>query len=366
MRAILLITLQILHHATAGSYSEIPLRGRTPDCKTVLRKSDIMTKFARLAFAALLTSIACLSYLYVFEYDRLSWNVKCWKYATSLSACYRGDEFDFAIDLNGVRYEGNTGNFIDRHIFYFGAYEKPVLFFLRDVMKSAYSNQGVFLDVGANTGQHSLFMSRHAREIHAFEPYEPVLRRFRRSIDLNRIKNIVIHPIGIGNENSKKPFFRPPDTNLGTGSFMEGFKSDNTFDGELEIQIGDEALDRAKVTSVALIKMDIEGYEKPALQGLRRTLQLNRPIVVFELSVIPDSPASIKSKSELYALFPTNYNFLMFTDKSDQFTGSYVLEDIGELIRFDKPAQYDVIAYPAERRNQIHRELDHDVSQGSR
>jgi len=143
------------------------------------------------------------------------------------------------------------------------------------------------LDIGANTGQHSLFMSRYAKEIHAFEPWEPVIKRFRRMVEHNHIKNIVIHPFGLGDENSKEPFFRPPDINLGMGSFVEGFQENNSYEGELEIRIGDEALQKAGVMSVSLIKMDIEGYEKPALKGLRRTLQRHRPIVEFELSVDP-------------------------------------------------------------------------------
>jgi len=63
-------------------------------------------------------------------------------------------------------------------------------------MNSAYSDQGVFLDIGANTGQHSLFMSRHAKEIHAFEPWAPVLIKLRRHIEINRLKNVVVHPSG--------------------------------------------------------------------------------------------------------------------------------------------------------------------------
>ncbi len=165
-----------------------------------------------------------------------------------------------------MRYQGNTGNYIDSHIFFYGAFEKPILFFLRDIMKSAYSNQGVFLDIGANTGQHSLFMSRYSKEIHAFEPWQPVIRRFQRMVEINQIKNIVIHPFGLGDENSKKPFFKPPDHNLATGSFVKGFIENNSYEGELEVQSGDDALAKAGVTSVALIKMDIEGYEKPSAE----------------------------------------------------------------------------------------------------
>jgi hypothetical protein len=78
-------------------------------------------------------------------------------------------------------------------------------------------------------------------------------------VEINHIKNIVIHPVGLSDESAKKPFFRPKN-NLVTGSFLEGFRDDNRYEGEvLELQIGDEALQKAGVSSVAMIKMDIEG-----------------------------------------------------------------------------------------------------------
>jgi hypothetical protein len=73
-------------------------------------------------------------------------------------------------------------------------------------------------------------------------------------IELNHIKNIVVHPVGLGDQNAKKPFYKPVEKNLGAGSFVEGFTSDNSYDGELEIGIGNEALEQAGVKSAALIK----------------------------------------------------------------------------------------------------------------
>jgi FkbM family methyltransferase len=310
-------------------------------------------KALRLSLAALLALVFCLTGLYVVDRERFYYNYRCWQQAVTLSSCFGSGEFDFVADVNGARYEGKSGNVVDSQVFFYGAFEKPILYFLRDTMKSAYSNQGVFLDIGANTGQHSLFMSRYAKEIHAFEPWEPVIKRFRRMVENNHIKNIVIHPFGLGDKNSKKPFFKPPDNNLGTGSFVEGFKQDNSLEGELEIRTGDDALEKAGVTSVALIKMDIEGYEKPALKGLQRTLQAHRPIVEFELSVDPKNPVSIKSKDELIALFPEKYEFLVFSDKNDPSTGTYFLQPISERLRFDKTEQYDVVAYPKEKEKSI-------------
>src|SRR5262245_36684626 len=51
-------------------------------------------------------------------------------------SCYRfHGKFDFSVDLFGLIYEGNTGNYIDREIFYNGAYERPILFLLRNVSR---------------------------------------------------------------------------------------------------------------------------------------------------------------------------------------------------------------------------------------
>ena len=313
-------------------------------------------KAIKLTVAAVFTAFACFAYLYLNDLPRLGLVYRCWRQAVNISACYGEKSFDFTADLNGVRYQGNTGNLIDKNIFYYGAFEKPVLFFLRDIMTSAHSDQGIFLDIGANTGQHSLFMSRHAKEIHAFEPWEPVLKRLRRHVEINRLKNVVIHPFGLGDKNSRQLFYRPPDSNLGTGSFVKEFASTNSPESILEIRVGDEVLEKAGVTSVALIKMDIEGYEKLALKGLERTLRRHRPIVEFELSTDPQSPVSVKSPEELRSLFPENYEFLTFAAHSNPTTGVYVLEPIAGLLRFDKFEQHDIVAYPIEKKNFIVRQ----------
>ena len=82
--------------------------------------------------------------------------------------------FDFTVDFFGMKYQGNSENVIDSHILHFGAYEKDILYFMRDAMLITGRTDSIFVDIGANTGQHSLFMSNYADVVHAFEPYQPV------------------------------------------------------------------------------------------------------------------------------------------------------------------------------------------------
>lgn len=310
-------------------------------------------KLIKLTLAALTTAAALAVLLWMAEPQQFHRSYLCWKQAVSVTSCYRGGPIDFVADIDGVKYAGNTGNFIDNQIFYDGAYEKPNLFLLRDLMRSVFAGQGTFIDIGANTGQHSMMISRYSKEVHAFEPWEPILKRFRQMVERNGIKNISIHAYGLGDENSKKPFFKPGENNLGTGSFVEGFNSENSLEGELEIQKGDDAFAKEQITSVSVIKMDIEGYEKLALLGLRQTLTRHRPILMFELTTNRESPVSIKSKEELIALFPEKYEFLVISEKSDLATGDYFLEPVDGIVRFDEAKQHDLVAYPIERKNSV-------------
>ena len=309
-------------------------------------------KFVRLALAACITAVLCTAYFYLVEPRQLYQAYRCITGARPWYACYIRNQFDFTTDLFGMVYEGNTGNTVDAWILNYGSYETQVLYFLRDIMRDTYSNEGVFLDVGANTGQHSMFMSRYAKEVHAFEPYAPVRGRFQRMIAVNRITNVMVYPVGLGSENKKLRFYKPPETNLGTGSFVEGMISGNGDHEELDIVAGDAVLKKANVGSVQLIKMDIEGFERPALKGLAVTLAQSRPIVVFELAIDPKQPILFKSKKDIQGVFPDRYEFLVFKFW-DFYTGFYELTDLDALVRFDVPSHYNAVAYPIEKKGHI-------------
>ena len=148
----------------------------------------------------------------------------------------------FSTDFFGLRYEGHSREQLDRHVLLYGAWEKPVLFFLRDAAQAiaARTDRGGapvhFVDVGANTGQHSLFMAQHVDRVHAIEPWQRVLERLRHHIALNELENIEIHPVGLGAEPAELPFFEPPESNLGIGSFVDGFAVANR-PSQLRMQI---------------------------------------------------------------------------------------------------------------------------------
>jgi len=251
----------------------------------------------------------------------------------------------FAVEFYGMTYKGRSDNVIDAHILYFGAWEKSILYFMRDYFKRArIIGKGVFLDVGANTGQHSMYMSKYAAHVHAVEPFNPVLERFKGMIVLNGLQNITIHSVGLGASRELKTFFAPSPNNLGTGSFDGAYRRKNVKDREMLIVSGDELLQH--VRRIDLIKIDIEGYERPALRGLKETLKRTAPVVVSEISVDPSRPLAFKSMLDLADVFPHGYEFLTFDGpRCDPRTGVYYLTP--QPPRFGKKKSYTLVAYPA-------------------
>lgn len=246
----------------------------------------------------------------------------------------------FEIPFYGMTYRGNVVNYIDRMVYFCGAHEKYMLYLFRDLIKNNPGKYEVFLDIGANVGNHALYMSQLVGEVHAFEPYAKVRASLEENIRINDLRNIHVHPVGLGNEEKKFPFYAPPDENLGAGSFFADHQDYNTYLGELQVVVGDQWLRGLNIRRVDLIKMDIEGYERFALEGLQETLRRNRPVVVMELS--PKTRETLGSMDALKALFPENYSFSYFA-KGNYDSGAYKLAPFAWHLH---PKRQDIIAMP--------------------
>lgn len=254
----------------------------------------------------------------------------------------------FQIGYFGLLYSGNTSNLIDQRVLCLGAWEKHMLRFLEGTSLNLNDPGLVFIDVGANTGLHTLFMSKYARQVHAFDPYPPVVEQLRGNVASNHLDNVVVHAVGLGDKPARVPFFEPPVDNNGAGSFVEDPRTaGNRARLELEIVAGDEYFARHGIARLDLVKIDVEGYEKPVLQGLRQTIRMQRPIIVMELSIDAEREHLFKSFDELAAAVPENYRLLAFRSWN-AWTGSY---ELGPLqVDFSAPTyQCDLIAVPAEK-----------------
>jgi len=266
-----------------------------------------------------------------------------------------GADYPFSRDFFGLIYHGNLNNNVDYAVYYHGAFEKHLVFFMRDAMQlRAPDNKGCFVDIGANVGHHSLFMSTVAEEIHSFEPYPPVRQLFEKRIADNAVSNIQVHPVGLSDRNTELPFYAPSGSNAGVGSFdASSLSKGNLPAGELKLVRGDDYIKTLALQRLDIIKMDVEGFEKPALAGLRDTLAHFRPLLIVEITY--GQALSFNTVEEIYDHLPPGYTLYTFDkrkangrkarrrDARSRRTGEYRLVPYTRLLG---RGQDDIIACP--------------------
>ena len=277
-------------------------------------------------------------------------------------------DYAFSKDFYGLKYKGNLNNNIDANVFFYGAFEKPLLFFLRDTLNALITEtpEAIFMDIGANVGHHSIFLSKFASQVLAFEPYPKVNMQFKQQIAHNNISNIQIFEIGLSDRRETLNYYAPTGNNEGIGSFDESsIGKGNTSYGKLELQEGDQVIESDSWKDIKLIKIDVEGFEKKVIKGLTRTIEEERPVIVCEITY--GQQLSFVSIEELSSYLPQNYEILTFNTRKldgskDKRKGSLAKRsgfyELISLKQWRSSGQDDIVMIPNEKSTIIPRQTE--------
>jgi FkbM family methyltransferase len=169
------------------------------------------------------------------------------------------------------------------HVVLFGTYEPEV----RDIFRTVLRTDAVAIDVGANVGWHTLLMARlvgDAGRVLAVEANPSVRNRLQENLSLNGFRHVEVVPCALAEAERTLKFHAPAvdDPDAGNGHVV----ADNTGPHADTMNIRARPLDsvvfEAKLARVDLIKIDVEGFEWPVLQGAEKTVARFRPHIVFE------------------------------------------------------------------------------------
>ncbi len=140
----------------------------------------------------------------------------------------------------------------------------------------------LFFDIGANYGMHSLLLLAHNVETVSFEPNPHCHGFFERLCEYNNVA-CHIEPMALGAwEGSVDLWFPERDTWLGTTVKEEAPAAPEPLTRLSVSQITLDGYVSACGRAPDLIKIDTEGNEAQILAGGRRTLENDRPWVIFE------------------------------------------------------------------------------------
>ncbi|MGE0188365.1 MAG: FkbM family methyltransferase [Steroidobacteraceae bacterium] len=165
--------------------------------------------------------------------------------------------------INGARFlvrsgdTGLTGNI------YAGLHEFPDMAFVLHMLRPT----DLFIDAGANVGSYTILAcaAAGARGI-AFEPVPKTYARLLENVRLNNLEaRTSIHNAGLGKSRGKLAFTASLDTM--NHALAEGEYADEKI--EVELITLDETV---VINAPTMIKIDVEGYEIPVIEGAQRTL----------------------------------------------------------------------------------------------
>jgi FkbM family methyltransferase len=166
----------------------------------------------------------------------------------------------------------------------------PIFSWMQDIK---LPKKPIVLDIGANLGLFSLSYAAmfEKAEIHCFEPIQFIYDYLKRNLESNPqlSRNVHAHNLGISNCTERKQLSIPiPQQHDRYRNETDIRHYSVLGHGEKKFDAKFVALDRwvedFQLTSIDFIKIDVEGYEYPVLEGASKSLLAFRPIVKFELN----------------------------------------------------------------------------------
>ncbi len=198
-------------------------------------------------------------------------------------------------------------------------YETEELEIIRRFSKSGL----VFYDIGANVGNHSIFMAKAlgAKRVFAFEANRRTAKILRLNIALNGVEEVVDSSyvgFGLGSSTGEFELFYPQRNNIGAARLRLPAVEDQRAQIEkpqrvLVVPPDDLSLSRPP----DFVKIDVEGMELAVLEGMKRTIDAFRPTIFIEVDKknselferwVIDNNYEVREK---YKRYPTNENFLI-------------------------------------------------------
>ena len=130
-------------------------------------------------------------------------------------------------------------------------------------------------DVGADIGHWTVFLARavgERGEVVAFEPARDRAERLQEHLRLNRLRNVKILRLALGEQGSAAPLYR---SRVGEAATLVPENCPSAASAvleQVEIAAGDDLIERESLGLPRLVKIDVEGYECAVIRGLSRAL----------------------------------------------------------------------------------------------
>jgi FkbM family methyltransferase len=168
---------------------------------------------------------------------------------------------------------------VGRHIAKYGAHEAELTRWI--AYRLAASEPALFVDVGANVGWHALHAARckSIEAVVAFEPDPFNAWLLDRNLMENGIDNVIVCCSAAGAQRGQARLYRYKASNRGRHSLAANHGHGSKIVPVLDL---DSALDDLSFSDrrIAILKIDVEGYEPAVIAGARATLTRTEAVIL--------------------------------------------------------------------------------------
>jgi FkbM family methyltransferase len=180
----------------------------------------------------------------------------------------------------GFAFPVDRGTLIGWSVHFFGTYEPEVRTEIRRVLGPG----DVAVDVGANVGWHTLLMAAcvgPAGRVYSFEPNPTTRGRLQAAVAANELSQVTVESRALAEANRLAGFAAPAAGHVWDGTGRLTAEAPGGL-GSVECITLDAFVAEGGIDRLALVKIDVEGWELAVLRGAGRVLETLRPVVVFE------------------------------------------------------------------------------------
>ena len=196
-------------------------------------------------------------------------------------------------------------------------------------------HDGIFLDVGANIGFHSLFLasSFERSQCIAFEPNPVIYGQLIRNVKINdNLTNISTCDIAVSDHCGEVEFYMQQESSYNRGLSSTLYNYDINYDIQniekirVKTKTIDSFLDDSIKDKIAVIKIDTQGNEYQVICGSINTIKISKPVIFFEFEVGYHSEDPEGYLNKILDILPEYKIFLVSKDASRSFKDFRVSE----------------------------------------
>jgi FkbM family methyltransferase len=192
---------------------------------------------------------------------------------------------------HGDRFKADLTSFLEWQLWAFGAYEEH----LAELFQHLTRPGDRCIDVGANIGVHTIRLAKLVGpegSIIALEPDGQIAQQLRENMSLNHLANVQVHEAAAAEKSGDSMVLHRPDSqdsNKGRASLLP-----HSYLTGSKRPVTTTTIDDVACGPVALIKIDVEGFEGVVVAGATRTVEASFPSIIFEYApgMLSDSSQS--------------------------------------------------------------------------